>query len=166
MIFRNIIFFLIFCSSNSFSANSILSVVNDDIITTNQFLKIIKPGSTKDEKIKVLRIIIDDLLLSQKIKKLQIKPTKKAVDDELNKIALKSNLTIAEIKQLPNYNQIFLTIYQTLTTQALKDMVIDNELKKIADYKPTSPDDLDKLFINWLENYRKNSFIEIYEDKL
>jgi len=166
MIFKHLIFFVVLYSSSSFCSNSIIAVVNDEIISTNQFSKSIKKNLTSKEKIKALEFIVNEVLISQKIKQLKISINPKAIEDELNRIALENNLTLEELTKLANFQQIRFTVNQALSKKALKDIIVSNELKKIETESIYSSKEHDELFNKWLDNLRNNSYIYIYDDKL
>jgi len=166
IVFKRIAFLLILYSSSSYCNNSILAVINDDIISTNQFSKTIKKGLTSEEKVSVLGILINEVLINQKITQLKISVKPKAVQDELIIIASKNGMTLEELSKVPNFQEIINTINRSLSIRALKEIVVNNELKKIEQNSNLLSKTHDELFDNWLNNLRNNSFIHIYEEKL
>ena len=124
-------------------ANSIVAIVNDDIITMDSIFGQIKPESTKEEKIKLVNFQIDLSLQMQKVSDAGLEPSSEKLDKTLKQIALQNNLTFEQLKSLPQFNEIVEKISQQLSLKALKDFSL-----KGFDVKPTKEEVDIELLVN------------------
>jgi parvulin-like peptidyl-prolyl isomerase len=102
--------------------NSILAIVNDDLIMTNSISK----DLTKEERFAVLNNKIESILQMQKIKELKIKPNENLVQEVLLDVALQNNLNLPQLQNLPQYKQIFDNIMDYLLKQTLRQYILRN----------------------------------------
>ncbi len=131
-------------------ANSIVAIVNDDIITMDSISGQIESESTKEEKLELVNFQIDLSLQMQKVSDAGLKPSPEKIDNTLKQIALQNNLTIEQLKSLPQFNEIVEKISQQLSLKALKDFSL-----KGVDVKPTK----ESIDIELLANPSPKKFI-------
>ncbi len=124
-------------------ANSIVAIVNDDIITMDSISDQIEPESTKEEKLELVNFQIDLSLQMQKVSNAGLEPSPEKLDKTLKQIALQNNLTIEQLKSLPKFNEIVEKISQQLSLKALKDFS-----SKGVDVKPTKEEVDIELLVN------------------
>ena len=70
-------FFLVAFASFSYSANTIIAIVNETPITLNSAQINLSEVNTKDEQIKIINNFIDNILQVHKATELDITPTKR-----------------------------------------------------------------------------------------
>lgn len=117
----------VFISFNAFCApNSIIAIVNDDIVTYSTVAEALSKTDKKSEKIKHIDNQISRLLQLQKIKELEIKPKLKALNNALSNVASQNSLTLAQLQSLKQYDAIVAQITEQLALSSLKRFVLDN----------------------------------------
>jgi len=156
------LFFLLFFK-NAFGSNSVIAIVDGDVLTTNQLYLTIDKNADKLKKLAALDKLINEQIENIKIKEYDIQPTELAINDQLVRIAKKNNLTIDQIKSATNYNQLLIQINYKISKLALFEIIVNSNKNKQGTIKVQSNEE---IYSNWLKNIRKNSFIVIYEEKL
>ena len=111
--------------------NSIVALVNNNIITSQSIQSRLDESITVDEKILVLNEKIDLVLQKELIDKMSLNASVQEIKDALEHIANKNDLSLNQITQLPNYQSIFLDISNTLSIMNLKNS-ITKDLKFIT----------------------------------
>jgi len=125
------VFVLLVLNSNVF-ANSIIAIVNDDIITWNSIISKVKPESTKEEKLDLVNIEVDLALQIQKINEMGLGPTSASLESTLKNVANNNNLTFDQLQSLPQYDEIVKEVTKKLALRNLKDFAL-----KDIDTSPT-----------------------------
>jgi len=125
------VFVLLVLNSNVF-ANSIIAIVNDDIITWNSIISKVKPESTKEEKLDLVNIEVDLALQIQKINEMGLGPTSASLESTLKNVANNNNLTFDQLQSLPQYDEIVKEVTKKLSLRNLKDFAL-----KDIDTSPT-----------------------------
>jgi len=156
------LFFLLFFK-NAFGSNSVIAIVDGDVLTTNQLYLTIDKNADKLKKLAALDKLINEQIENIKIKEYDIQPTELAINDQLVRLAKKNNLTIDQIKSATNYNQLLIQINYKISKLALFEIIVNSNKNKQGTIKVQSNEE---IYSNWLKNIRKNSFIVIYEEKL
>jgi len=156
------LFFLLFFK-NAFGSNSVIAIVDGDVLTTNQLYLTIDKNEDKLKKLAALDKLINEQIENIKIKEYDIQPTELAINDQLVRLAKKNNLTIDQIKSATNYNQLLIQINYKISKLALFEIIVNSNKNKQGTIKVQSNEE---IYSNWLKNIRKNSFIVIYEEKL
>jgi len=156
------LFFLLFFK-NAFGSNSVIAIVDGDVLTTNQLYLTIDKNEDKLKKLAALDKLINEQIENIKIKEYDIQPTELAINDQLVRLAKKNNLTIDQIKSATNYNQLLIQINYKISKLALFEIIVNSNKNKQGTIKVQSNEE---IYSNWLKNIRKNTFIEIYEEKL
>ncbi|WP_190599978.1 peptidylprolyl isomerase [Candidatus Vesicomyidisocius sp. SY067_SCS001] len=130
--------------------NSIIAIVNDDLITFNQISIDIKPNYTKAQKLALVNQQIDLILQLQKIKQLSIVPKENVINSMLDNIALNNDLSLMQLQSLPQFDKVINHVKQNLSLEGLKHFIIKNlniELTDVEISKQISkiPNHLNKL---------------------
>ena len=82
------------------SPNSIIAIVNDDLITFDKISSEIKTSSTKEQKLALINRQIDLALQLQKVKEVDVIPKNNAINIALKKVASQNNLTLTDRKSV------------------------------------------------------------------
>ncbi len=114
------------------SANSIIAIVNDDLITFDKISDKIKSSSTKEEKLALVNHQIDLALQLQKVKEVGVKPKTNAITVALKNIATQNNITLRQLQTLPQYDEIIINITDQLSLRGLKQVVLKKADIKLA----------------------------------
>ncbi len=103
--------------------NSIIAIVNDELITFDAISQNIKPNSTKAYKMQLVDRQIDLALQLQEIKKIGIEPTVASINYSLSDIASKNKLTLAQLQSLDQFDEIIQDITDQLSLIGLKQFI-------------------------------------------
>ncbi len=127
---KYILLTLLFSLNVLAAPNSIIAIVNDDVITFNSISNDIKEETTKEQKLALVNRQIDLNLQLQKIKELGIRPKKSSINTALNNVAVQNNITFAKLKSLTEFDQITKNINNQLSLRGLKQFVLkDNKIE-------------------------------------
>jgi len=131
----NYLLSLIFALSlNALAApNSIIAIVNDDLITLDAISENIKPSFTKKQKIQLLNQKIDLTLQLQEIKKIGIAPTTKSLDATLRNFASQKNLTFEQLKAHSQFDEINNDFIDILSLRGLRQIISKKENTQLTD---------------------------------
>ncbi|CAC9461033.1 hypothetical protein BSPLISOX_416 [uncultured Gammaproteobacteria bacterium] len=112
-------------SLNAWSVpNSIIAIVNDNIITYDSIANQINKDTTKAQKLALVNQQIDIALQKEKIQELGIKPKPVIIDAMLVKIAERNNLTLAQLHSSDQFDEIVERTSQELSFKGLKEFVL------------------------------------------
>jgi len=162
---NKLIFILLsFFSSSAFCFNSILAIVDDEVISTNQFNKIKDKNMQKIDKLALLDKLIIDRIENKKILALDIKPNENVVESEIIKFAKLNGIPVDELRKTPAYNSLVLSIKYKVSKLALKQLVIKEKISN--NEMLTNKTNYQEIYNSWINEIKQNTYIEIYEDKL
>jgi peptidyl-prolyl cis-trans isomerase SurA len=122
----------IFSLNSLATPNSIIAIVDDELITFDAISDKIKPSSTKAEKIGLVDNQIDLVLQLEKIQKFGIKPKLSSVNAMLSNIASQNGLTLAQLQANAQYDEILENINQQLSLRGLKQLVLQEADIKLS----------------------------------
>ena len=140
-------------SLNTLAApNSIIAIVNDELITFDAINQDIKPNSTKEYKMQLVDRQIDLALQLQEIKKIGIEPKATSINASLSDIASKNKLTLAQLQSLDQFDEIVQDITDQLSLIGLKQYIAQKadthltaaEIEVALAKKPNGSSDLKK----------------------
>ncbi|BBB24226.1 peptidyl-prolyl cis-trans isomerase SurA [Isorropodon fossajaponicum endosymbiont JTNG4] len=140
MIFKMKKTLLLICafSLNVFATpNSIIAIVNDDLVTFDQISANIKPNHTKVQKLALVNQKIDLILQLQKIKQLNITPKANAINSMLSNIASNNDLSLMQLQSLPNFDEIIDHVKQSLSLEGLRQFIVENLDTKLTETEVT-----------------------------
>ena len=139
-----LIFLLSF--NSCLSENTILAVVNNEVITLNSIEKKFNSVNSKKEKIAIINTRIDTILQLRIAKELNINPTQLDIDQALIKLANLNDISIEQLNSYPEISLLSQEVTEKLTLLNLqrfitKDLTLNFSNNKIIDSCPTSDDD-------------------------
>lgn len=106
------------------SANSMIAIVDDDVITFDTIAKQVNSTSTKAQKIALVNQQIDLVLQLKQIQKIGIVPKPKSIDTMLGRIASQNKLTRNQLQASPEFDSVVENITQRLALNGLKQVVL------------------------------------------
>ena len=113
--------------------NSIVALVNKNIITSQSFQSRLDEASTIDEKILIINEKIDLVLQEELINKMSLNASAQEIKNALEHIANNNDLNVIQITQLPNYQSILFDISKTLSIMNLKNSITKDLKFKTTD---------------------------------
>ena len=125
--FRKIVFLLALSSSLSINGapNSIIAIVNDEIITLDSISQKFKPSYKKSDKLSLLEKQIDLTLQQEKIKALGIQPKTESINAMLSNIAANNGITFAQLKLNNQFDEIAKNVVLQLSLRGLKQIILE-----------------------------------------
>ena len=119
--------------SSVFAANSILAVVNDDIITMASVQQQLNTVNSYDEKMAIINQKIDSHLIQNKITELGISPEQQSIDAAVDQIAKNNNMSTAQLKAHPQFPTLLQQIISQLSVSTLQQRVIQGMTINVSD---------------------------------
>ena len=121
--------FLLLTLNISLASNTILAIVNNEVITTESFQNQLNITNTSDQKMELLSQQIDILLQIDMAKKLGIEPKNEEINGALIQLAINNSISLEEIKSHPQYVLFVQQIIETLSLIKLEQLIT-------KDFKP------------------------------
>jgi peptidyl-prolyl cis-trans isomerase SurA len=119
----------LFVIKTSFAANTVVAIVNQDVITLDSIEWQLNVASSYDEKIDIISQQIDLLLQLNIAKELGIKPQNNEIEGALIQLAQNNNISISELKSHPQFTLFVEQIIETLSVIKLEQFIT-------KDFKP------------------------------
>ena len=151
--FKLFLFILLISLKTYPSDNTIIVIINEEVITQKQLEPIISSEESKSKKISLIKKIIFTKLILNDAKRLKIEPSDDLINYELQKIANIKNIKFSEFSRLPAYNKIITELKDKLTIVVYEKIVRDS-LK------------INESYEDWLKELHQKSFVRIFENKL
>ena len=122
-------YLLLFTIKTSFAANTVVAIVNQDVITLDSIEWQLNVASSYDEKINIVSRQVDLLLQLDVAKKLGIEPQNEEVEGALIQLARNNNISLIELKAHPQFTLFVEQIIETLSVIKLEQFIT-------KDFKP------------------------------
>ena len=124
---KNLFVVLLLLTLNvSLASNTILAIVNNEVITTGSFQNQLNIANSFDEKIELLNQQIDISLQIDMVKKFGIAPKNEEVNGALVQLARNNNISLGELKSHPQFTVFIEQIIETLSLIKLEQFIIKN----------------------------------------
>ena len=120
---------LLFSVNISIADNTIVAIVNEDVITLDSIERQLNVASSYDEKIDIVSRQVDLLLQLDVAKKLGIEPQNEEVEGALMQLARNNNISLIELKAHPQFTLFVEQIIETLSVIKLEQFIT-------KDFKP------------------------------
>ena len=132
--------------------NTIIAIVNDELITLDTISNDIEPSSTKAQKMALVDHQIDLVLQLEKIQEFGIKPKLSSINTMLSNIASQNGLTLMQLQANHQFDEIVENITQQLSLRGLKQLVLQKadisltqaEIDAALAKNPSTSDNLNK----------------------
>ena len=132
--------------------NTIIAIVNDELITLDTISNDIEPSSTKAQKMALVDHQIDLVLQLEKIQEFGIKPKLSSINTMLSNIASQNGLTLMQLQTNHQFDEIVENITQQLSLRGLKQLVLQKadisltqaEIDAALAKNPSTSDNLNK----------------------
>ncbi len=143
---RFFLLLLLFSLNISIAANTIVAVVNEDVITLDSIEWQLSFANSYDEKIDIVSRQIDLLLQLNAVNELSIEPENNEINGALTQLAQNNNYSISKLKSHPQFILLVEQIIETLSvikleqfiTKDFKPELSENEiLQNCRNEKPT-----------------------------
>ena len=126
---RLLLLLLLFLVNTNIAANTVVAVVNEDVITLDSVELQLDVTSTLDKKIEIVSRQIDLLLQLNAANELGIEPQNEEVKGALMQLARNYNISLVELKSHPQFTLFVEQIIETLLVIKLEQFIT-------KDFKP------------------------------
>jgi peptidyl-prolyl cis-trans isomerase SurA len=139
-----LIFFLNF--STCFAENTILAVVDDEVVTLNSVEQKFNIANSNEEKIAIIKNRIDTILQLTKAREFDISPTQSDINQALIQLANINEITIEQLNSYPEISLLTREVTEQLSILNLqrfitKDLILNLSANELIDNCPATDND-------------------------
>ena len=154
---------LLFQLGVCFAANSIIAIVNEEVITLQSIEQQLNDTNSFNEKIDIVEQKIDITLQIIKLRELGLKPSQVDIDEVLSQVAHDNNISMEQLQSYPQFPLLIQQITDRLSILSLQQYItkdlsielsedeINNCISNISD-KDTKQIKIAQIIISQIEN--------------
>ena len=140
-----LIFFLNF--STCFAENTILAIVNNEVVTLNSVEQKLNVANSNEEKIAIIKNRIDTILQLTKVREFDISPTQSDINQALIQLANINEITIEQLNSYPEISLLTREVTEKLSILNLqrfitKDLIFNLSTNELIDNCPAIDNDI------------------------
>ena len=120
---RALTLLLIFCSGLVYTENTIIAIVNNDIISLKAIESKILNTNASEYKVDIVKQRIDNILQLQQAKELNVEATQNDVNLTLLDIAKNNNITIEQLRSYPEFLSLKIEVSEKITILNLQRLI-------------------------------------------
>ena len=120
---RALTLLLIFCSGLVYTENTIIAIVNNDIISLKAIESKILNANASEYKVDIVNQRIDNILQLQQAKELNVEATQNDVNLTLLDIANNNNITIEQLRSYPEFLSLKIEVSEKITILNLQRLI-------------------------------------------
>ena len=120
---RALTLLLIFCSGLVYTENTIIAIVNNDIISLKAIESKILNANASEYKVDIVNQRIDNILQLQQAKELNVEATQNDVNLTLLDIAKNNNITIDQLRSYPEFLSLKIEVSEKITILNLQRLI-------------------------------------------
>ena len=140
-----LIFFLNF--GTCFAENTILAIVNNEVVTLNSVEQKLNITNSNEEKIAIIKNRIDTILQLIKVREFDISPTQLDINQALIQLANINEITIEQLNSYPEISLLTREVTEKLSILNLqrfitKDLIFNLSTNELIDNCPTIDNDI------------------------
>ena len=120
---RALTLLLIFCSGLVYTENTIIAIVNNDIISLKAIESKILNANAREYKVDIVNHRIDNILQLQQAKELNVEATQNDVNLTLLDIAKNNNITIEQLRSYPEFLSLKIEVSEKITILNLQRLI-------------------------------------------
>jgi peptidyl-prolyl cis-trans isomerase SurA len=106
-----------------FAANSIIAIVNEEVITLQSIEQQLNYASSLNEKIDIVEQKIDITLQMIKLRELGLKPSQVDIDEVLSQVAHDNNISMEQLQSYPQFPLLIQEITDRLSILSLQQYI-------------------------------------------
>ena len=151
---RAVIALLIFSlgASGASNNNTIIALVNENVITFNSIENQLIDTNSLDEKLEIIDSQIEFILQIEKANQLEVNPSQNDILEVLTQVANNNNITLEQLKSYPEFPSLRLEIINRLTILELQQIITKDIKFNLTD---------DEVNINCINTNNKNNVKQI-----
>jgi len=117
---------LLFQIGLCFAANSIIAIVNEEVITLQSIEQKLNDANSFNEKIEIVEQQIEITLQMSKVRELGFSPTQGDINEVLNQLAVDNDISMEQLQSYPQFPSLIKQIKERLSILNLQQSVIKN----------------------------------------
>ena len=114
---------LLFQLGVCFAANSIIAIVNDEVITLQSIEQKLNNAKSFNEKIDIVEQQIDFALQISKVRELSLNPSQGDINGVLNQLAIDNNISMEQLQSYPQFPSLIQQITDRLSMLSLQKYI-------------------------------------------
>ena len=114
---------LLFQLGVCFAANSIIAIVNDEVITLQSIEQQLNDANSLDKKIDIVEKQIEIALQMSKVRKLGLNPSQGDINGVLNQLAIDNNISMEQFQSYPQFPSLVQQITDRLSILNLQQYI-------------------------------------------
>ena len=120
---RALTLLLIFCSGLVYTENTIIAIVNNDIISLKAIESKILNANAREYRVDIVNHRIDNILQLQQAKELNVEATQNDVNLTLLDVAKNNNITIEQLRSYPEFLSLKIEVSEKITILNLQRLI-------------------------------------------
>ena len=139
--------FLFLNFGTCFAENTILAVVNNEVVTLNSVEQKLNIANSNEEKIAIIKNRIDTILQLTKVREFDISPTQSDINQALIQLANINEITIEQLNSYPEISLLTREVTEKLSILNLqrfitKDLILNLSTNELIDNCPAIDNDI------------------------
>jgi peptidyl-prolyl cis-trans isomerase SurA len=114
---------LLFQLGTCFAANTIIAIVNEDVITLQSIEQQLNDANSFNEKIDIVEQQIEIALQMSKVRELGLSPSQGDINGVLNQLAVDNNISMDQLKSYPQFPSLIQKITDRLSILGLQQYI-------------------------------------------
>jgi len=114
---------LLFQLGVCFAANSIIAIVNDEVITLQSIEQQLNDANSLDKKIDIVEKQIEIALQMSKVRKLGLNPSQGDINGVLNQLTIDNNISMEQLQSYPQFPSLIQQITDRLSILNLQQYI-------------------------------------------
>ena len=114
---------LLFQLGVCFAANSIIAIVNEEVITIQSIEQQLNDSNSLDEKINIVEKQIEIALQMSKVRNLGLNPSQGDINGVLNQLAIDNNISMEQLQSYPQFPSLVQQITDRLSILNLQQYI-------------------------------------------
>jgi parvulin-like peptidyl-prolyl isomerase len=130
-----------------FAENTILAIVNNEVVTLNSVEQKLNVANSNEEKIAIINNRINTILQLTKVKEFDISPTQSDINQALIQLANINEITIEQLNSYPEISLLTREVTEKLSILNLqrfitKDLILNLSINELTDNCPAIDNDI------------------------
>lgn len=139
--------FLLLNFGTCFAENTILAVVNNEVVTLNSVEQKLNIANSNEEKLVIIKNRIDTILQLTKVREFDIYPTQSSINQALIQLANINEITIEQLNSYPEISLLTQEVTEKLSILNLqrfitKDLILNLSSNELIDNCPAIDNDI------------------------
>ena len=145
---RSLLALILFLNiSTCFAENTILAIVNNEVVTLNSVEQKLNIANSNEEKIAIIKNRIDTILQLTKVREFDISPTQSDINQALIQLANINEITIEQLNSYPEISLLTREVTEKLSILNLqrfitKDLILNLSTNELIDNCPAIDNDI------------------------